>query len=441
MCGQIRGWLEGAVLQVSQVRFIRRNPVIRNTRGDSRGSGEATDFLLCLPGGTRPAGHRHSCESGLGLIEVILFFSVFVLLVGLISPMVIQQIVNSRVESTREEMQQIQNAILGDTKAGTYGFVGDMGRPPVHLKELRSPVAGTPLYTINHTRGVGMGWNGPYINWGRNTEDYLTDAFGTDYDYGRAGFGQLRSAGPDLIMGTFDDLLAPPQPVRIAGRLAVTVRVFDGPAYLTDSNNCSVSAFYSDGGAERFVNDSVPPYLFENLPRGFHAVSASCGNQSASGQPGASTTTAVQGYGQTNLVELAVAALQSTIAVTARSVAGSGADSLTEARNILLRQQNLILRRSDLSPMLKGQYEAARNRVISSIELAVQQRDNKDPAACRRNLERALTELDVLCGFVRRSPIGNPQAKENRAILDMEIQIREHLAKSIPSSSPPTPPK
>jgi hypothetical protein len=91
--------------------------------------------------------------------------------------------------------------------------------------------------------------------------------------------------------------------------------------------------------------------------------------------------------------------------------------------------------------MLKGQYEAARNRVISSIELAVQQRDNKDPAACRRNLERALTELDVLCGFVRRSPIGNPQAKENRAILDMEIQIREHLAKSIPSSSPPTPPK
>lgn len=405
---------------------------------------KARAFIDSLAGGAEkstPANRYRAGEAGLGLIEVILFFSLFVLLVGLLSPMVIQQITNSRIDATREEMQQIQTAILGDVKTGTFGFVGDMGRLPLTLQELRSPIAGTPLHTINNTRGVGMGWNGPYVNWGRNADDFLTDAFGTNYDFGRAGAGQLRSAGPDLQFGTADDILVPPQPINFTGRLAVTVRTYDGQAYQIDPVNCAVSAYYSEGGVERLVGDSAPPFLFENLPRGLHAVSVTCGTQDVTGQPGASATAAVQGYGQTNVIELALAVSQSITAVSGQSGEGSTSDSLSEARDMLFRQQSLIQQRSDLSPMLKQQYEAVRGRVLSSIDLAVKQRETKDLAASQRNLQRAVSELDVLYGFVRKSPIGNPQVKESQAILEMETQIRERLNQSLANKASKVPPK
>ena len=65
-----------------------------------------------------------------------------------------------------------------------------------------------PAYTIDTTRGIGMGWRGPYVNIGASPNDYLPDAFGRAYT--GASSGQVRSAGPDGVVNTADDIVYPP---------------------------------------------------------------------------------------------------------------------------------------------------------------------------------------------------------------------------------------
>ena len=160
-------------------------------------------------------------STGFTLIEMTVILAVMAILAAAITPMVLQQLVDAKAEATRQEAKLLSEAMLGRADApGSFGFFGDMGRWPVAFEELIRPAPGTPLFTTATFRNVGMGWKGPYINAGASGDDVLNDAFGRPYR--GAPSGQVRSAGPDGLFDTSDDIVYPPAPPNPGGRLMVT---------------------------------------------------------------------------------------------------------------------------------------------------------------------------------------------------------------------------
>lgn len=117
-------------------------------------------------------------------------------------------------------------------------------------------------------------WDGRglYVNVGDTKEDYLTDAFNRPYQ--GASTGQIRSAGPDGTMDTEDDIVYPPNPPNIRGRVMVTVKrmAAEDISYTLDPPGYEVRLFYSDNGRQMFLADNIAPFVFENIPAGIHAV-------------------------------------------------------------------------------------------------------------------------------------------------------------------------
>jgi hypothetical protein len=181
--------------------------------------------------------------------------------------------VDAKVDATRAEARLLSEAMLGRPDvAGNFGFFGDMGRWPVSFEELVRPVPGTPLFTTATFRSVGMGWKGPYINTGDQGEDALTDAFGRPYR--GAATGQVRSAGPDGLFDTADDIVYPPAPPNPGGRLMVTVKrmAAEDGSYTLDPAGYTVRLYYASNGREAFLDDPAAPFVFENVPQGVHAL-------------------------------------------------------------------------------------------------------------------------------------------------------------------------
>ena len=120
--------------------------------------------------------------------------AVVAILAAAITPMVLQRLVDAKVEVTRQEAKLLNEAMLGrpDRLPGSFGFFGDMGRWPAALEELLRPAPGTPLFTTATFRNVGMGWKGPYINAGASGDDALHDAFGRPLSRGAERAGAQR---------------------------------------------------------------------------------------------------------------------------------------------------------------------------------------------------------------------------------------------------------
>jgi type II secretory pathway pseudopilin PulG len=211
--------------------------------------------------------------AGFTMIEVTVILAVLAILAVAITPMVLQQLVDAKVEATRQEAKLLHEAMLGRADVpGSFGFFGDMGRWPVAFEELLRPAPGTPLYTTATFRSVGMGWKGPYVNAGSSGDDVLNDAFGRPYS--GSSTGQVRSAGPDGLFDTADDIAYPPAPARPGGRLMVTVKrmAAEDASYTLDPPGYTVRLYFSNNGQEAFLDDPVGPFVFENVPQGIHAV-------------------------------------------------------------------------------------------------------------------------------------------------------------------------
>jgi len=178
-----------------------------------------------------------------------------------------------------------------------------MGRWPVSFEELLRPAPGTPLFTTATFRSVGMGWKGPYINTGDSTGDMLADAFGRPYR--GAAIGQVRSAGPDGLFDTADDIVYPPAPPVPSGRLMVTVKRMsaEDASYTLDPAGYTVRLYYSANGQEAFLDDPVAPFVFENVPQGVHAVAVLRMKESPP-RVVVQDTVQVSGGGATRLLEL-----------------------------------------------------------------------------------------------------------------------------------------
>jgi type II secretory pathway pseudopilin PulG len=212
-------------------------------------------------------------SAGFTLIEITVILAVLAILAIAITPMVLQQLVDAKVEATRQEARLLSEAILGRADvAGSFGFFGDMGRWPAAFEELLRPAPGTPLFTTATFRNVGMGWKGPYVNAGASGDDVLNDAFGRPYR--GAATGQVRSAGPDGLFDTADDIVYPPAPANPGGRLMVTVKRVEAEdsGYTLDPEGYVVRLYYSSNGREASLDDPVAPFVFDNVPQGIHAI-------------------------------------------------------------------------------------------------------------------------------------------------------------------------
>lgn len=131
-----------------------------------------------------------------------------------------------REQVTKDEIELIAEAIRGNPKIGTFGYIGDMGRLPNSLSELNTKGAQMAFHnednSVRHFMSVGMGWNGIYIP-EVHQDSYLKDAWGNNYVYtietvavdhdNNAGTAtvnwrraQIKSNGPDQTASTSDDI-------------------------------------------------------------------------------------------------------------------------------------------------------------------------------------------------------------------------------------------
>jgi len=230
--------------------------------------------------------------AGFTLIEVIVVIAVISILAAMAVPFAVKIIDQSREAATKKEMEDLYNAILGDPKIPTGGFVADVGRLPANLTELNTRTAG-PSPPPQGAPGGGLlgvkvGWYGPYVNAGFDPAGYLSDAWGTAYRCGVApdGAGQIRSAGPDRAFLSADDLVFPPNAVISTGKLLVNLHVWDTTAGLYRLNPTAaqvtamgVTFYYSNNGSQASVSAALPlapPYSFNGYHAGLHAVTGTC---------------------------------------------------------------------------------------------------------------------------------------------------------------------
>ncbi|MEE9200443.1 MAG: hypothetical protein V3V45_03265 [Candidatus Brocadiales bacterium] len=158
--------------------------------------------------------------SGFSIIEIAIVIGIVAVLAGVLTPLTFKLIAARKERAARDELEVLKEAIIGkatSTEHGeefTFGFIGDIGNVPASLDRLKT-IGSLPAYSYDSTKGMGAGWNGPYIM-EKFSGDFKDDPWGTDYSYSTTGgtntdlgveyLATITSAGPDHTLSTSDDL-------------------------------------------------------------------------------------------------------------------------------------------------------------------------------------------------------------------------------------------
>jgi hypothetical protein len=171
-------------------------------------------------------------------------------------------------------MVRLIDGIVGQPRDDRFGYVGDVGELPGTLADLVTP--GSQAAFTQTGYGFGVGWNGPYVSETGPGGDVTQDAWGTAFDY-TSTQAQVRSAGPDRVLGNGDDLVYPAVAPPTTGLLTVTVlgipSGISAGVPLT-SSEATVLVTISDAGTLDTVAlaGSGPFYTSSAIHGGVHAV-------------------------------------------------------------------------------------------------------------------------------------------------------------------------
>lgn len=190
-------------------------------------------------------------------------------------------------EATKQEMQVIRDALVGDEAIETngtrsdFGYHGDIGALPSTLAGLTTQPGGVSAFSTDYTNRFSSGWRGPYLRAANSGEDFTNDGWGRDYVYSpSASPPTLVSYGADGVAGGTgldqDITVQLPTDSRLATVNGFLVDAVTGaPADVA----ATVTLNYPNGsGARTTATDSVVVgdkgfFSFSNVPQGVRSAS------------------------------------------------------------------------------------------------------------------------------------------------------------------------
>ncbi|MDI6760308.1 MAG: prepilin-type N-terminal cleavage/methylation domain-containing protein, partial [Candidatus Brocadiaceae bacterium] len=240
------------------------------------------------------------CQKGFSLLEIVMVVAIIGLMAGTLAPLALHLIGSKKAFTTRDEMQALKKAIIGDPLAtqwgseATFGYIGDTGNLPASLQDLYTQPGGVSSFSLNTTLTIGTdtitprigsGWRGPYVaerSYSTSTESlrdphgntYIYDtAITTDATLGAEVRATIRSPGPNRTdnAGTQDDLTERILKTEVLTDVTGTIKNAEGAGIPTTS----VSIIYPSGSSLTSASaqtDDEGRYSFSDIPMGQRAI-------------------------------------------------------------------------------------------------------------------------------------------------------------------------
>lgn len=123
------------------------------------------------------ASGTHVRARGWTLIEVVIVLAILAVVMGMLVPLGLQLLTAERSSAVENEVQVLYRAIVGDPKAGIFGYVGDVGKYPASLLDL------VVQPKDKKTKKPLPGWKGPYFQNPRLENGLHLDPLARPYEY------------------------------------------------------------------------------------------------------------------------------------------------------------------------------------------------------------------------------------------------------------------
>ncbi len=178
---------------INNLKF-QRNIIMQNTQKQDI---IRRDAIFPFNRGKMAINTKQYCNvKGITIIELLVVIFIIGVFLSFFIPRVTSRIGNNaRVSATRQEMEQIRKAIVGnpDLVSGgeltDVGFKGDIGRLPRHLIELATRRPDTTLFNYPNKESLPIwdpwtkrGWKGPYMR-DDGQQGFMKDAWGEFYEF------------------------------------------------------------------------------------------------------------------------------------------------------------------------------------------------------------------------------------------------------------------